>query len=53
MEDDQENNNGLDDTWECVPHTCVTDKRSGMYMCMCRELENKIMLYYHVHALVK
>lgn len=29
VEDDQENNNGLDDTWECVPHTCVTDKRSA------------------------
>ena len=26
-----ENNNGLDDSWECVPRSCVTDKRTGKW----------------------
>ena len=34
-EGDTENNNsgGLDDTWECVPRMCVTDKRSSRCFC--------------------
>lgn len=29
-EDDSQNNNGLDETWVCVPKKKGTDKRSGM-----------------------
>lgn len=29
VENDRENGNDLDDSWECVPRSCVTDKRSA------------------------
>lgn len=29
VENERENYNGLDDSWECVTHACVSDKRSA------------------------
>ena len=35
VDGDAENNNGgLDETWECVPRTSDTDKRSSMSSCI-------------------